>query len=66
MPSMYKPRIPRTPTKRPAPRTPDPGELVATSAEDPTADDEGSRHDAGQSNDILATVIVDISTMPLT
>eukprot|EP00959_Pyramimonas_sp_CCMP1952_P291345 6094465-Pyramimonas_sp.AAC.1 len=27
MPSIFKPRIPRTPTRRPAPRTPDPEEL---------------------------------------
>eukprot|EP00959_Pyramimonas_sp_CCMP1952_P375127 7856259-Pyramimonas_sp.AAC.1 len=66
MPSIYKPRIPRTPTRRPAPRTPDPDELVTTPAEDPTADDEGSRRDAGQSNDPLVTVIVDISNIPLT
>eukprot|EP00959_Pyramimonas_sp_CCMP1952_P069404 1448423-Pyramimonas_sp.AAC.1 len=38
MPSIYKPRIPRTPTRRPAPRTPDPDELVATPGEGPTAD----------------------------
>eukprot|EP00959_Pyramimonas_sp_CCMP1952_P103938 2172744-Pyramimonas_sp.AAC.1 len=27
MPSIYRPRIPRAPTRRPAPRTPDPDEL---------------------------------------
>eukprot|EP00959_Pyramimonas_sp_CCMP1952_P414841 8691607-Pyramimonas_sp.AAC.1 len=27
MPSIYKPRIPRAETRRPAPRTPDPEEL---------------------------------------
>eukprot|EP00959_Pyramimonas_sp_CCMP1952_P173180 3618954-Pyramimonas_sp.AAC.1 len=59
MPSIYKPRIPRTPTRGPAPRTPGPDELVATPAEDPTADDEGPRYDAGQSTDPLVTVIVD-------
>eukprot|EP00959_Pyramimonas_sp_CCMP1952_P367732 7702550-Pyramimonas_sp.AAC.1 len=66
MPSIYKPRIPRTPTRRPALRTPDPEGLVATPAEDTAPADDGPQQKAGQSAEPLVAVIVDISNIQLT
>eukprot|EP00959_Pyramimonas_sp_CCMP1952_P413063 8655728-Pyramimonas_sp.AAC.1 len=66
MPSIYRPRIPRTPTRRPALRTPDPEELVATPAEDIAPSGDRPQQTAGSSDEPLVTVIVDISNISLT